>query len=603
MDTKLHELRVEATAIQSLGWHHLYRSDVLEVLHRAVETHVKVSCKEDFETPMLPELQRWLQEALLPFALSILSTEADAEAEAYDHDKQRKPGHNKVDSDHLWSSLSHCLLRSLSLLRASELFDLVVEFPDSLCAAREFKEAAAASNSIGAVGKIFCETVRRRLLHSGAGTAQIIDFYINMIRALRVIDSSDLLLNYVGSPIRKYLRRRKDTVRCVVSTLLQGRSSELHSELRKGSSLEYGPDEDDEDKGPGLQWQPRRRDPDLADVTSEASGLDVLALLISIYGSTDLFVKDYRALLADQLLQNLEYRADGDMATLELLKIRFGEPALHTCEVMLRDLEESRRINGAVLKERKSDADLGVVDMMVLSEHYWPPLPTEEDSLTLAPTAHASVQRYLDIFKQVKKPRHLVLAPQLGSVELQLDFDDGSVRHFTVSTAQASTVLFIAGDGQKWASSDGCLSLTELANLLGVQEAEAHRYAAFWVNRGVVRQRSLTAQAATRRDEEQAEFHDENYASGSVLAAAAAAAEKAAVSTYESYIKGILSSHGQMEIGRLHTMLKLVMGEDSGSGTKFDMTFISFQRFLQGLIERDVLEASDGVYRVRKATG
>ena len=107
--------------------------------------------------------------------------EADAEAEAYDHDKQRKPGHNKVDSDHLWSSLSHCLLRSLSLLRASELFDLVVEFPDSLCTAREFKEAAAASNSIGAVGKIFRETVRRRLLHSGAGTAQIIDFYINMI--------------------------------------------------------------------------------------------------------------------------------------------------------------------------------------------------------------------------------------------------------------------------------------------------------------------------------------------------------------------------------------------------------------------------------------
>ena len=121
------------------------------------------------------------------------------------------------------------------------------------------------------------------------------------------------------------------------------------------------------------------------------------------------------------------------------------------------------------------DADVGVVDMMVLSEHYWPALPTKEDSLTLAPMALASVQRYLDIFKQVKNPRHLVLAPQLGSVELQLDFDDGSVRHFTVSTAQASTVLFIVGDGQKLRSSDGRLSLAELAILLGVQEAEAHR--------------------------------------------------------------------------------------------------------------------------------
>lgn len=46
-----------------------------------------------------------------------------------------------------------------------------------------------------------------------------------MIRALRVLDSSDLLLNFVAAPVRAYLMGRKDTVRCVVSSLTQSKDS------------------------------------------------------------------------------------------------------------------------------------------------------------------------------------------------------------------------------------------------------------------------------------------------------------------------------------------------------------------------------------------
>ena len=83
-------------------------------------------------------------------------------------------------------------------------------------------------------------------------------------------------------------------------------------ELKKGGSLEYGPDEDDEDGGVGQNWQPRKKHLDLRVGEGEGTGkgLDILALLISIYGSTDLFVRDYRAVLADKLVANLEFRAD-----------------------------------------------------------------------------------------------------------------------------------------------------------------------------------------------------------------------------------------------------------------------------------------------------
>jgi len=55
---------------------------------------------------------------------------------------------------------------------------------------------------------------------------------------------------------------------------------------------------------------------------SGASGLDTLALLVSIYGSTDLFIVEYRSLLADKLLTNTSYATDSEVANLELLKIR-----------------------------------------------------------------------------------------------------------------------------------------------------------------------------------------------------------------------------------------------------------------------------------------
>jgi anaphase-promoting complex subunit 2 len=48
----------------------------------------------------------------------------------------------------------------------------------------------------------------------------------------------------------------------------------------------------------------------------------VLALLVSIYGTTDLFVSEYRLLLSDKLLANVQYDTDQELATMELLKMR-----------------------------------------------------------------------------------------------------------------------------------------------------------------------------------------------------------------------------------------------------------------------------------------
>lgn len=264
-----------------------------------------------------------------------------------------------------------------------------------------------------------------------------------------MVDPSDVLLEAVARPIRAYLRARKDTVRCIVTSLTDENSGtyyhslsqatnpwiepcvmmkvaldnpylpgppfarwfsylahlplpcdagDLHEELRRqeAGALEQGVDSDDEEGGPGEDWQPPSHDAyarcaSLPSVYSprfmmglppfglrphfhegsrvldnqytaskwaygyqrilEGSSLcvslscsllssrrrgDILSLLVSIYGSKELFVSEYRLMLADRLLTRRTHDTDREVQNLELLKLRFGEASLHHCEIMIR---------------------------------------------------------------------------------------------------------------------------------------------------------------------------------------------------------------------------------------------------------------------------
>lgn len=62
----------------------------------------------------------------------------------------------------------------------------------------------------------------KRLLHPGAETKDVITQYISTIRCLRILDPVGVLLHKVAEPIRRHLRERPDTIRCIVATLVEG---------------------------------------------------------------------------------------------------------------------------------------------------------------------------------------------------------------------------------------------------------------------------------------------------------------------------------------------------------------------------------------------
>lgn len=586
---KMHETSLDARRfevvrtlglIESLGWLKMHSDVLIQALYVATKSHVRETCINEYEKFFLPELLSWLDRTLMPLVEHALGSTASVTIQPL---------------------LSLSLHKSLSEIRAQELFNIVADFPDSIYAVKELKEAMSRAGTLTIVGKEFKNAVNKRLLHMGASTTQIVSFYVSMIRALRVMDSSDLLLNYVAAPVRLYLTERKDTVRCVVSALMEGKGSELHGELRKGGSLEYGPDEDDEEAGPGDHWEPRRRNPDLMEAGGR--GLDVLALLVSIYGSTDLFVSDYRSVLADKLLSsNLDYRADQELATLELLKIRFGEDALHCCEVMLRDLEESRRTNTMLMQQTGVGKNEIRVDCLILSDNYWPAL--QSDSITLPPAPASALASYQTAYAETKKPRKLQISSQLGLVDLDLHFNDGCVRNFLVTPAQATLIMLLA-EGEPSGT-----SLHSLAAQCELEDSDVERRIGFWIAREVVCMLRagptneifyvvVEEQSNRSSSMEGSEMDVENQQ----MTVGADVNEKASLIQFETYVKGLLTNHGSMTLERIYTMLKLISsGGSSGGGWKFDMNLVELKKCLQSFVDQDKLMIIDGQYRIRVVT-
>lgn len=75
------------------------------------------------------------------------------------------------------------------------------------------------------------------------------------------------------------------------------------------------------------------------------------------------------------------------------------------------------------------------VSYCVVSDEYWPSLHIES-TLSHHPRAACLQDKYTSTFDSIKKPKKLEVAAQLGQVFLDLDFDDGTTREFSVSPTQ-----------------------------------------------------------------------------------------------------------------------------------------------------------------------
>ena len=522
--------------LHELGWSEFLAGTVTEVVFERIEAHVCAACRGLFEEPMLDSELAWLRRAPAVWHAAVLSEAHDAHAATQ------------------WGArLEYRLHECFFSLRCAELFDVIRDFPESRPAlidvAACLRRTQGGTQQHPLLVASLGAQLRARLLHPGAETAQVVDVYISTIRALGVVDPTGVLLQAVADPVKEYLRQRTDTVRSIVTSLTDdtgevravvwfaarlrarvhlragptspwqrrltppsppphhqdGAPSELFEELGKDRGavvLGAAYIDDDAASVTTVQWSPDANEADPTRAAHTRRSDDIIRMLVDIYGSTELFVTEYQQLLARKLVEKFGFDTEREMHTLELLKRRFGDGLLRPCEVMLKDLEDSRRINQGVAKDRARGASSGgeegvapVLEGVILSRHFWPkastshPLDAEalqhsaggaEDgvsSLRLHPNVESALDAFSLEYKRMKQPRSLLWQKCLGSVQLELAIgEEGETREFTVSPLHASLIMFFS-EREVW-------TLTELAEAVGMppqMRAQLKRHMHRWV--------------------------------------------------------------------------------------------------------------------------
>ena len=614
------------TQLRSLRWIGRLEPALTAVLYDELVGTINGMCTGRHTRSLLPKLTDWRDRVALVWLRSLhepvdKETERDAAVDDDDDDDADTSGFLPLPASPFESWKSNFelhLYQTFGSLRISELFSIIRSFPDSRPAILDLRECLKRTHQHRNVTTTLRRVFDARLLIPHAETPRILSIYIQTIKSLRLLDSTGVLLESVSNPIKSYLRGREDTIRKIVSDLTDPKGGELFRELHSngteagvgGNRLLIQQDDDDdaseeEDDGnmmaaSGAQkngaeadsgarsdkvWMPDSLDADPTRSSRSRRLSDILSMLVQIYGSKKLFVTEYRRLLSQKLLKSASFKTDDEVMTLELLELRFGETPLHPCKIMMKDIDDSRRINKNIdVSVHQDKLDPAPMHATIISKEYWPKL-LEEPSFKLHHMLDAAHKEFGRQFTKAKAPRKLIWKHNLGLVDLDLSFDTGvpgqpkKSFNFQCTPAQASIILHLRDEPK--------LSLRSLARKIGIQERLLRRIAAKWVNDGVIREVSSDGTAFFEVVENYA--HGEDAASGTagvagsgvskatslkqnpgadddddeMLAQDRSALEQQAL-MYENYVRGMLSNFGELPLDRIHNMLSMFVPGDEG---------------------------------------
>ena len=332
----------------------------------------------------------------------------------------------------LEEDIDHCIVTT----RSNEIFDIVKSFPESKPALIDLRQSCARTGSHRKVSEVTVNAFVARLLHLGAATSDIVTIYINAIQSLNIVDGSGGLTRAVSPPIQQYLTTRADLLDTIVNGILEDDS------LVASAVSAQKPNDDDilrdanEQKDLDFKWSPEPLHSHIRNLKSlmrEGSDSDALALLLNVYGAIGSFVTQLEKEIAKRVESNSGFAFDNEVRAVELLKRRFGSQSFLNCEVILKDVADSKR-SAAI-------ANCGVVQPLVVSHLYWPDLPS--DYLKLPEEVEQEMDSYTEEFERLKHPRKLKWVPTAGCAEIELAFEDGETMQITVSPVCACVALLM----------------------------------------------------------------------------------------------------------------------------------------------------------------
>ena len=558
---------------------------ITKIVRSKITTHVNDSCQGSFTVSHLKPLEDWLDNVVMKWVRILYPASPTTGLDFLTSFRQR---------------LCHYLYETYTLTRIDQLFNIIIEFPESQPALEDIRECLLRTDLRTKLTLSLKQVLEKKLLHLGVNTADILTAYVAAIRALRVLDSSGVLLELVCEPVRKYLRTRDDTVRCIVSSLIDDNSSELAEELTKNEGLcldesifndvGVGDEDPEELEANWEQWQP---DPiDASGNTRRRRSSDIISMLVNIYGSKELFVNEYRSLLSNRLLSQFSYETEKEIRNLELLKLRFGETPLHQCEVMLKDVSDSKRINTGLHNENDSKlSQLGFpVNALILSAQFWPQFKSE--TIQLPKQVQDSLDCYTKAFEAMKGNRTLAWKHHLGFANIDLAMGDKKI-NLTVSPVHAA-IIFQFTEQSEWQADD-------LAASLKMPVTSLRRKITFWQAQGLLKETnnkySLIEESPMRRMSGGGGETNEDEESITRTSSDQRAEE---LQVFWSYIVNMLINLESLPLERIFQMLKMFAMVHSQGPSAVECKIDALRAFLDEKVRQHELVFTGGQYKLPK---
>lgn len=605
------------------------------VLFEETDEAVRSAASSRLGDRVLPRLRNWVDRSVIPWLQSVLSVAAGDPDDALlagvlpaypsspSADVTLSVEHGAVSLAQWRKRLAFHLHETLATVRIDQMIQLVSFYPRSLKALQDLKDCLLCTDKKVELISSLQSQFSTQLLHAGSMTSDILQQYLNTIKALRFLDPAGVILESVSDPVRNCLRRRPDTVRCIVSGMTG--DGDLFQELERGrvnlarskpgSSLSLSTaalitlqDNDDGASDAGdnsdagsideeefANWVPEPLDAPPRQGRWRPGG-DAIATLVAIYGSSEQIVKEYRAVLADRLVSSFDVDLDRETRILELLQQRFGVDAMHDCVIMIKDMKDSRVALATARAETPAVArKLQKFETTVISKEFWPNLD-DEPSFRPPKELASRMELFGASFERVKDPRKLRWMHGLGVTKLIVSFEDGRRLNLTVSPLQAAIVLRF-GEKPKW-------TVKELGEALAVDdEAALRRRLVLLANQDVIRAtdsetsayetieraEDLNSNGGVADDDATNDAHGDGGGDGEDDGN-----DEADMNVYLTYILAMLRNLKTLPLERIHNMLQMFCKTPA-----YDKTQTQLAAFLAQLVAEEKIALHAGMYKVK----
>jgi anaphase-promoting complex subunit 2 len=574
--------------------------------------HQSDDTKTSMHSHCIQDLCHWIEYEYFPLVVQVLGKIYTTET-GWSHVKK-------------WMQIS---VGRLGGLRTQESFDIVASWPNSNGALDDLRVAVDTPQKRLKLTDVFSARLKEQRLHPGMSTLQILRTYISMIWSFHSLDHSKVLLDRVAYPLQIYLCSREDTVKIIITGLLSdtkdaaGNPIELNGDklvelallMEQGAGqLEQRVDEDDWND---LGWMP---DPvDAGPGYKRSKSADVIGTLIGALGTQEAFIKEFQSIVGDQLLKG-DGNFDKEIRVLQLLKARFGDAPLQGCEVMIKDIVDSRRVNGVIRRNQQlepSEEEVAVamgdvsyaspegvlkpsLHAKILSRLFWPQFDSE--GYRVPREIQQLQQHYEQGFEALKNARKLTWLQRLGQATVELQLVDRLIVE-EVATWQATVIWAFQGANDD--QSPVSRTVEQLTTVLEMDETLVRSALTFWTNKMVLRetQRDVFTVLEQLNQEDFARSKAQNSAATTVSGnsnddTAMTASDTIApqkMQMYWQFIQGMLTnSSPQMPLMQIAMMLKMLIVDG------FPYSNEELQEFLGTKIAEGQLELVKGKYKLKK---